>query len=112
MTFSDKGHGVDQLSQKITLPSRTETHRGSLFVLLTDSIVGLDTVSLEDIEGFGKSDFECPGLEFLDRFVEWFVLPSILVLVLEGVVQDPLVGLDQKGLLICEWRVGCHCWIE
>lgn len=106
MQIGDQGSRIDQLSQEVTLPSWTEARRGSLFEMLSDSVVGHHTEPLEEIEGFVKSECECPGLEFLDRSVEWFVLPSVVVLVLEGVVQDLLVGPDQFGLLLCEWRVG------
>lgn len=108
MTFSDKGEGVDQLSKEIALPSWTETQCRSLLMLLSDSLVGINSELLEEIEGFGKPDFECPSLEFLNRPVKWFVLPSVFILVLERVVQDSLVGLDQLGFFVCEWRVWSH----
>lgn len=89
---------IDPLANQGTLPSRPEAEWRSFFQLCSNRLVRLDLEPSEELERVREANLLCARFEGVDGEVEGGVFPSVLVLVLERIVQYRGVGPNQEPL--------------
>lgn len=101
---------IDPASEDRRLPARPETRCGSLLQFCADRFVGLDLEPRQELKGVCKANLLRARLELVDGAVKSVVVPLVLVLVFEGLVEDVGVRVDEQLLGLgqrCAWSHLC-----
>lgn len=99
---------IDPAPEDRRLPARPETRRGSLLQFCADRFVGLDLEPRQELKGVCKANLLCARLELVDGAVKGVVVPLVLVLVFEGLVEDVGVRVDEQLLGLGQRCAWCH----